>query len=525
MIFRRPALLLALLAVSLVGCGEDEGVSAAGSGSESLASLAPASSAIYVEAAVRPEGEVREDLLAAVGKVGGTDDPQGLVDQLFSKFTKEGDGPSVDYKREVEPWLGERVAVFGQDLDAKAPEVAFAVSTRDVDRAREAVAAIIKREAPGAKPGSYKDAKFTRTKDGDVAGFVDDVLVIGPEGVLRRVVDTADGGASLEESGKLEKATKDLAEPRLVTGYLDSKVFVNQSLKGAAPQAEQLRRLVDLESLEPTGFGLLADGDRIVMDSAVSTKGVKGLLAKLLPLLGGGSTPLLGELPADAVGVYGVPKVGEIGRTTFREAAGAFGGAAVAAQLESAYGIELERDLFSWVGDVAAFVRGDDPKTLEGGVVIAATDAAKARQAITRLIGVATQKVPGFKADSVSVDGADLAFEATLPGQATSGWIGLGDDRVVMVSSRTALADGLDPDEKLADAEGYKNAQGALDDTAPVFFVDVPRILGLAERSGATQGSEEYAKAKPYLERIAAAVQGAKSEDGLVRSQLGARLK
>ena len=40
--------------------------------------------------------------------------------------------------------------------------------------------------------------------------------------------------------------------------------------------------------------------------------------------------------------------------------AGALGGAAIAAQVQQATGLNLEQDVFSWIGDVGVFVRGDD---------------------------------------------------------------------------------------------------------------------------------------------------------------------
>ena len=40
---------------------------------------------------------------------------------------------------------------------------------------------------------------------------------------------------------------------------------------------------------------------------------------------------------------------------------GAFGGAALTAQLESQTGINLERDIFSWIGDIAVYAHGDGP--------------------------------------------------------------------------------------------------------------------------------------------------------------------
>ena len=60
--------------------------------------------------------------------------------------------------------------------------------------------------------------------------------------------------------------------------------------------------------------------------------------------------------------------------------AGALGGAALAAQVKQATGLDLEQDVFSWIGDVGGFVRGDDARpTLDGALVIESTDDAAGR--------------------------------------------------------------------------------------------------------------------------------------------------
>ena len=67
------AFLLALICVlSLVaaGCG-----SSTSSGGDEPASAVPANAAFYADATVRPEGDLRDDALAAAGKILRTDDP------------------------------------------------------------------------------------------------------------------------------------------------------------------------------------------------------------------------------------------------------------------------------------------------------------------------------------------------------------------------------------------------------------------------------------------------------------------
>src|SRR4029453_15900116 len=97
--------------------------------------------------------------------------------------------------------------------------------------------------------------------------------------------------------------------------------------------------------------------------------------------------------------------------------AGAFGGAAATQQLQQQYGIDLERDVFGWIGDMGLFVRGSDKASLEGGLVIKATNAENMRNAFGKIAGL-IQSQGGKKAAPVKVKGAAQAFSLGPAGAA-----------------------------------------------------------------------------------------------------------
>ncbi len=99
----------------------------------------------------------------------------------------------------------------------------------------------------------------------------------------------------------------------------------------------------------------------------------------------------MGELPGDAWGAFATPKLGEWRKSLFSTFAGAIGGAAVAAQFKQATGLDLQQDVFSWIGDAGVFVRGADMATLDGALVISSTDDARAEAAFTKFVGLAGQ--------------------------------------------------------------------------------------------------------------------------------------
>src|SRR6185503_3962054 len=121
---------------------------------------------------------------------------------------------------------------------------------------------------------------------------------------------------------------------------------------------------------------------------------------------GGGSTPLLEELPGDAWAAFGTEKYGETLKKTLNAYAGMLGGPAMKQQLQSQYGIDIDADVLDWIGDVALFVRGDTLESLDGAAVIEVTDSGKAERGFTKLVGL-LQAAGGVKPRPVEIDGAD----------------------------------------------------------------------------------------------------------------------
>jgi hypothetical protein len=106
-----PRLLIAALALPVAlafagGCGGDS------SGSESeIAELVPPGTPIFLEAALRPPGEVKANADAAAERIAGVGD---LGDFVVSELedAAEDDGLPFDFETEVEPWLGEHAGAF-----------------------------------------------------------------------------------------------------------------------------------------------------------------------------------------------------------------------------------------------------------------------------------------------------------------------------------------------------------------------------------------------------------------------------
>src|SRR3954470_15794525 len=112
---RLVSLLAAATLVPLAGCG-DAGSGSSGSGADP-AKVVPADAAAYVEAAIRPEGDVKDGALDALKKILRTDDPSGKITGALDKALAK-DGSSWD---DVKAWLGERAGGFISGVQSGKP--------------------------------------------------------------------------------------------------------------------------------------------------------------------------------------------------------------------------------------------------------------------------------------------------------------------------------------------------------------------------------------------------------------------
>ena len=382
------AVLLALISLALLvaGCG---GSSA--SGGDDPASAVPANAAFYAEATVRPEGDLRDDALAAAGKVLRTQDPQAKIDELVAKAFAESEDPKVDYKKDIAPWLGEKVAFWGA-VPANADEDfrgAVVATVEDEDEAQSAIDRAVEGSDKTFRKRSYKDVDYQASTDSAV-GLVEGFAVFGTEPEFKKTVDAVKGDA-LDSDDRFQKAMDGLEDDRLGSFYVDVKTLLDAAMRQdpeAAQQLEQAKRIIAFDKIGSLAGALMADGERLAVDATAQVP--EGAFPDGLgALVNGGSTPLLGELPGDSWVAFGMPDFGPALKGIYGQVAGAFGGAAIENQLRQELGLDLQEDVFSWIGDVAVFARGTTMDSVDGGVVIEVTDAAKAKAAFGKLVGLA----------------------------------------------------------------------------------------------------------------------------------------
>ncbi len=500
---RLHRLLLSLACVlALAGCGSS---SSSGGGTDPAAAI-PKGTLVYVEAAVRPEGEQGDNARALLEKFlpSGTT-LESLLDDAIKK-----DGEDSTYAKDIEPWLGERIGVGVLDLAADEPAYIGAVQSTDADKA----ATFLDKE--GDAKGSYEDYKLFRNDD-TWAGVGDDLIVFAEnQANLEKGIDTA-GGDGLVKAKAFEDAMDKLPDERLGALFVDlegAKALLAQD-PDIDPQGKAvLGKLLGDDKLQPLTAALTAESDSATIESRVGGAALARLSS--LGLLGGTSTDLVADAPADAFAVYGLADVGNTLKASIDTFAGALGGAAITGQLESQTGINLERDVFSWIGDVSVYARGASLADLNGAITISVTDAAAAKAAIPKLVAAA--KRSGAAVAGATVEGADQAFSLPAPGAPGPVVLAQGGDRVVLAFGEETAGEALSPSgDTLGDSGRYDAAKAAVDGIAPTLLVSLPGVLALAEGAGATD-DPDYAEAKPYLEKLDLLVAGTETDGDELRS-------
>jgi len=510
---------LSLLAALVVACG-----GGAASGDADPAGAVPANAMLYAEVAIRPEGDLREDALDAAGKVLNTEDPEGKIREFLDKAMASED-TDLDYDRDIKPWLGERAAVWlSTRLDDEGDPSGAAVV--DVTNAEDAMGAIrrgVKDSGGTLTKRSHNGVDYEVDKDGNAAGVVDDeLLLIGPEAEVKASID-AQKGDSLAEADRYKKGVDALDDERLAHFYMDLRTLFRLAVQSEPDDEgiQNFQQLVPIDKLPPVVGSFQANGERLALDVAVRADNLKSM-GPLAAGWGGGSTPLLKELPGDAWAAFGTPDYGETLKKTLNAYAGMLGGPAMKQQLQSQYGIDIDADVLDWIGDVALFVRGDSLQSLDGAAVIEVTDSDKAERGFTKLVGL-LQAAGGVKARPVDVDGADTAFSVSSPDIPKPIVLARSSERVVIAYGGEAAKAAFSPSEKLGDSEVYRAATDALGDVDPALLLSMPAVVKLVDASGSADA--EFEQARPYLDAYDVIAYGIEGGDDGGRFRLVAGLK
>jgi hypothetical protein len=374
---------------------------------------------------------------------------------------------------------------------------------------------------------TYNGVDYKLSKDGSAFGVVGDYVVAGTsERGFRTVVDTVkgDGVKTIADDANYKKALSSLGtSDALATAYVSTPALLDSLARsgGLPPDTLAAARQSILQSggtASAVKFGLNAQAAAI--DTV--TFGLKqSASATATP---GDASAALKELPASAWLGFGVASAGDKLRKLVQQVSqvAGLGGTDVNGELgaiQQALGIDLEKDLFSWMGDLGVFVQGTTIADIGGALVVHSSDPAATGRAITKIRKVVRNLSPGTAVRPLTgVKGADSGLEITPKGVPVPIIVALGGDKFVAGVNKGAVESALSPSTTVADSPAFKKAAATLAGVDPTFFVDFGPIDQLLQGLG---GSDpDIAQVHKYLSRFGAAAAGSKRDGGTARAKL-----
>jgi hypothetical protein len=428
------------------------------------------------------------------------------------------DGPlgriGLGFERDVQPWLGGQAAVFltapGSGRDA--PGWGLLLATEDEDATRRSLQRYRSEAAVGSRAISYKDVSAELLADGTVTGFLESFLFIGSRDAFEAAVDAGDG-RSLSDSARYRRALDDLPTDRLAVAYLDTGTLMNAFTGGFGfLPVTVLGGMFDQTSaavLFASPDGLVIDGSSRLLERSLF--GDLGLFV--------GKPGMMANLPSEAWLALNLPELSEVSRSIFGSLAplllGAAGPAAEEAFLQET-GIDLERDVFGWMGDGGFFTEGFGPSA-GGGFVVSATNEAASRRAVHRLAGIGIargiQVAPRHEPGLGSGEAGRIGYVAELEGDRVH--LAADNGRVFAGIGERALSMALDPSSRLADRPRWRGAVDSLGTKhVPLLFINVGAMRASQAGPGAPSAFSE--RLEPWIESLTYVISGARRADGRV---------
>lgn len=488
------AVVAGCLLVVLPACGDktDEATRAAG--------ITPVDALALVTVNLEPSIEQKRNLLSVARKFPvASEKVKGEFDQtrdeLLDDLVKEA---GLDFKRDVEPWLGDEVA-FALLPPAAGDDPRPVVFVQTTDEAK-ATAALEKVRKSGDFDGQYRMvegfAVISDQSDPD-----DETKVLD---VIEAQAKKDDGG--LADTKVFTEVVDELAGDRLVLAWTDVQAVI---------------RLAQETSPIP-GFdltGAFKDASSVAIDfhaekEALIFEGVSRPFNE-----GKGGEPKITEgLSKDSIGVFTFFDVAAVFKQVMELVSGGGGGgggdgAEFAEEFEKQTGLNLQTDILSWMEGEFVVVAGAVPEGQtfpDFGLVIEPTDMDKAKAALPKIVQ-SLENSGNVQLEERKVEGGTTAYvvpEAFTPGIQPA--MALFEDRFVLANRAEYLEQLSKPasSSKLGESSSYRKVVGeGSSQTVAQMILRIDPIREAVEKAflGSAEGDErgDYeTEIKPNLEPL-----------------------
>ena len=486
----------------------------------------PADATVVVEVRMDLPGDQLQKLGNLLAHFPGFADQSTLpakIDESLSRIVQQSGDTSVDYVRDIKPWLS-------------GP--AFAAIWAPASGAANASRALLSATTTGTvscdKPLQGKTVTHESYKGLDlfVAGDAACVLdgkqaLIGDSASVRAGIDAHAGGGSIDRDQGYRAATAALQGDHLSTIYVNGKAY-GSMLSGALGTTTPT--IGDLSAL--TGpvpdwaiTGIRAEDDALVVDS----------FAAPVPAPAAGATPGPSLLPLPATHESLIAPLAPADTIVYAEAQGA--GVSVqnliarlrtipdlATAFQTLDGMGGAGQLVGWVEDAGIIVVKGQQMPAGGLALVAADDAAAADKlkTLTGVLALASignngiqtreSTIAGVTVTTVTISNlgalvppGQLPSGVTIPSDAKVEFSLAAKGRVILLGTGEAFMTAVlntQPGSSLADQAAYKQVTSrALANSRGTVYVGIHDIVGLAEAFlPADQKAKWESDLKPYVD-------------------------
>ena len=306
-------------ALAVVGVGAWAAAQFFATGAQPSEAL-PATTVGYVSIDLDPSGAQKIEALRTLNKFPAFKDELDLDldDDIRKRIFEEIDLPEgcqLFYAEDIEPWLGERMAVAAVDIGGDDPEVVGVVQVKDVDAAEEGLTKI----------------KDCDTGDGASGGWVitDGWAVIGEDEEAAQAVVDATGEGTLADDAEFQELTAAAGSAGIVTLYAapEAGKYFADSTGGVGSLAEDLEQGLTgtdvLGDIGDAGASLTEPGGTNPMADAL--KDFKGMAVAVRFDDGALEVEMAGDTMLNFTGVYGTDRGADVVETLPADTAAAIG--------------------------------------------------------------------------------------------------------------------------------------------------------------------------------------------------------
>jgi Protein of unknown function (DUF3352) len=406
----------------------------------------------------------------------------------------------LTFGRDVQPWLGGQVALFATGFEPDA-NGAVLIATTDGEAALDAVSRIRERDGDEVETKTHRNVEYQVDGDDTASGLVEDFLVVGTEGGFRATVDALESGDSLETSDMFTNTTRNLARDRLALFYVDLLQLLRTpqgGLVGAA--AAQV-----FPAFLPAASAVYARSDALVVESVAAVPD-EGRIAERMRA-SARRRGLLNEMPGSAWAVLGLPDFADTFRALFFAATVRGIPGVSAEQIEQQFltqtGIDLQRDLLSWIGNAGVFLSGSGPGEVQGAVVIESKNPRRTVEALARIGGLLLQLDENVSFLPPGTFSEGFVVRSPADGSREPIYVVFDEvnSRAIVTYGLKARLEAVSPD-LVSDNGGFKRAMSDLGhDYTPRAYVHVPTLVKLLTNLNVISGPA-YEDAKPFLAPI-----------------------